>query len=376
MATEPAAPSPIEVSYGLGNVYFDKTEITDIDGSAGQLRYRGYSIDELAAAPDYERVAHLLLRGRWPSAAEAAAFHAELASRRALPGRLLPLLADLKDAPPASALRTAVSYLGAIAPADAPPERVALDLVAQLPGMVVAHHCLRRGRPVPMPDPAEDLASDFLRGLLGRDPTDLERRIINLDFVLHADHGANASTFTARVVTSTGADMYAAVSAAVGAFAGQLHAGAVAGVCAMLDEIGTPDAVPGYLAAQRRANRPVMGFGHRIYRRADPRAAHFRAVAHELSARLNSPRLVTIVDALVAAMAPMAKFGIAPNVDLYAAVIYRLLDLSDDLATAIFAAARISGWLSQIIEQSSNNILIRPKLLYHGPQPRPLPATM
>lgn len=374
MATEPAAPSPIEVSYGLGNVYFDKTEITDIDGSAGQLRYRGYSIDELAAAPDYERVAHLLLRGRWPSAAEAAAFHAELASRRALPGRLLPLLADLKDAPPASALRTAVSYLGAIAPADAPPERVALDLVAQLPGMVVAHHCLRRGRPVPMPDPAEDLASDFLRGLLGRDPTDLERRIINLDFVLHADHGANASTFTARVVTSTGADMYAAVSAAVGALGGPRHGGAIESVARMLASIRSPEDAVELVRSHQAGGQPVPGFGHRVYRAADPRAVLYRAALLSLEPSKSSQRYSKIISWLIEAMESYRRLGIHINDDLYAAAVYLAIGLPINLSTAVFAAGRAAGWTSQILEQWQNNILIRPRLLYAGEPPRALPA--
>ncbi len=374
MATEPAAPSPIEVSYGLGNVYFDKTEITDIDGSAGQLRYRGYSIDELAAAPDYERVAHLLLRGRWPSAAEAAAFHAELASRRALPGRLLPLLADLKDAPPASALRTAVSYLGAIPPADAPPERVALDLVAQLPAMVVAHHCLRRGRPVPVPDPAEDLASDFLRGLLGRDPTDLERRIINLDFVLHADHGANASTFTARVVTSTGADMYAAVSAAVGALGGPRHGGAIESVARMLASIRSPEDAVELVRSHQAGGQPVPGFGHRVYRAADPRAVLYRAALLSLEPSKSSQRYSKIISWFIEAMESYRRLGIHINDDLYAAAVYLAIGLPINLSTAVFAAGRAAGWTSQILEQWQNNILIRPRLLYAGEPPRALPA--
>jgi citrate synthase len=374
MASERHGPAADQIFYGLANVCFDKTEITEIQGVTGELRYRGYSIDELAAAPSYERVAYLLLYGDWPSAGQAAQFCADLARRRVLPAGAIELLRGLDAAAPAAALRTAVSWLGSLRAPPAPFDDAALDLIAQLPLLVTAHAALRAGRPVPPPNLGLDLASDFLQGLLGRPLAPLERRLINLDFVLHADHCANASTFAARVVASTEADIYAAFSGALAAFAGIRHGGAVEGVARMLDSIGTVEAVPGYVERQRRAGAAIMGFGHRVYRRADPRARHFRAAARELCAAKGDWRLFEILEALVEAMQPMARLGIAPNVDLYAALIYRLLGLSDDLSTAIFAAARSAGWAAQVLEQCRNNILIRPRMLYAGPGPRRLPA--
>jgi citrate synthase len=185
-----------------------------------------------------------------------------------------------------------------------------------------------------------------------------------LDFVLHADHGANASTFVARVATSTETDLGGTLAAAIATFAGPRHGGAVAGVARMLDELGTPDAARAFAKNYRPGGKPVMGFGHRVYRVEDPRAKLFRKAAGDLSDAYGDRHLLDTLEALVDGMETYRRFGISPNVDLYAAVIYRLLGLPDDLSTAIFAAARSAGWIAQIREQRANNILIRPRLLY------------
>lgn len=361
-----------DVYRGLVGIYFDKTTITDIQGHRGELRYRGYSIGDLIANPCYEDVAYLLIHGQWPCAEQSKAFRVDLAARRTLSDATVQLLQLLKDAPPEVALRTAVSGLGVQgARADESLED-GLELVAKIPSMIVAHHALRSGRAPGEPDAAFDLASDFLRRLLGRPPSALESRIINQDFVLHADHGANASTFAARVVASTEGDIYGAFTAAIAALSGPLHGGAVAAVMAMLDQIDSPEVVPAFVADRRARGLPIYGFGHRVYRGRDPRADPYRTAVQARSRSGDRP-VMAILDALVDAMAPFARHGIAPNVDLYAAPVYRLLGLSDDLVTVTFAAGRAAGWVAHLMEQQSSNTLIRPRLQYAGSAPRDLP---
>lgn len=360
------------VHRGLAGIHFDKSEITEISGDRCELRHRGYGIDQLIENPSYEKIAYLLLEGTWPGSRQYDAFRRDLAARRDLPDASMAMLVSLRLAPPHVALRTALSALVDDGSEQASHD-AALDLTAKIPSIVVAHHALRQGRSVPPPDASLDHASDFLRRLLGRELSAQERHLINLDFVLHADHGANASTFVARVVASTGADVHAAFTAALAAFAGERHGGAVAGVAKMLDEIGSPAAVADFVRERRARNQPIMGFGHRVYRGEDPRALPFRLAARELCQALGQAEPLATLEALVEAMAPANRFGIGPNVDLYAAVIYRLLGIPDDLATSIFAAGRAAGWGAQFLEQIHNNILIRPRLLYVGPEARHLP---
>jgi len=351
---------------GLADVYFDKTSITDIQGDKGSLIHRGYSIEELATDPSYENVAFLLVNGHWPDHEEGRSFKAALATSRELPANVIELLHRMTDKGPDIALRTLVSQFSV------GQDNGSLEdwqLIAVLPSIVVAHHALRHDRPIPEPRQDLDLASDFLTRLLGRPITDLEQEVINLDFVLHADHGANASTFVARIATSTEADLCGAIAAAIATFAGPRHGGAVAGVARMLDELGTPAAARAFAESYRPDGQPVMGFGHRVYRVEDPRAKLFREAANSLSDAYGDRRLLDTLEALVEGMEKYRRFGISPNVDLYAAVIYRLLGLPDDLSTAMFASARISGWIAQIREQKANNILIRPRLLYEGRVP-------
>ena len=338
---------------GLADVYFDKTRITDIQGESGRLVHRGHSIEDLAARPDFETVAYLLINEHLPASDESQRFRAALAERRKLPSEVVDLIQATTRVSPDIALRTIVSVLGDTITED-------WEVIAMMPSIVVAHHALRHGRPMPDPMPNEDLASDFLARLMGRPLTELERRVINLDFVLHADHGANASTFVARIATGTETDFCGALAAAIATFAGTRHGGAVAGVARMLDDLGTPEAAKAFTESYRPGGEPVMGFGHRVYRVEDPRAKLFRKAADELSAAYDDRRMLDTLEALVEGMKKFQRFGISPNVDLYAAVIYRLLGLPDDLSTAIFATARSAGWVAQIREQKANNILIRP----------------
>ncbi|MGI9295436.1 MAG: citrate/2-methylcitrate synthase [Pseudomonadales bacterium] len=359
---------------GLIGIQFAKSAISEIAGDTGELYYRGYAIHDLAAEPDYERVAFLLLHGEWPSEDQINSFRAKLLEFRRLPESILDLVDALRDATPHTALRTVLS---AMEPPVSPGGDLlegGIELIAAIPLIITAHHAARKGRLRPVPVLELDIASDFLSQLLDRPITDLERRAINLDFVLHAEHGANASTFAARVVASTEASAVGAVTAALAALDGPLHGGAPAAVSTLLDKFESADAVRDYVISRQARREPVHGFGHRVYRCEDPRARHYRDIAAELGqGHDGSDQTLTLLDSMVDAMSPYRRFGIAVNDDLYAAAVYRLLDLPKDLFTSIFAASRISGWIAHVIEQRSNNVLIRPRLSYAGHPPRELP---
>jgi citrate synthase len=367
----PGLPDKSAVHRGLNGITFDRSTITRIDADNGRLEYRGYDVNALAEHTSFEETVALLLDGELPNPDKLASIRAELASLRSVPSSILGLLAFMSDAHPMDALRTAVSALGGEhRPArNADREtarRTGLRLIAQIPTLIAAHHALRTGRVPAPPDPALPHAHDFLRMLLGTEPSDALIRLIDQDFIVHADHSSNASTFAARVAIGAGADCHAAITAAFAVFAGPLHGGAVEEVLRQTDRIGSPDKAAGFVAKQLSNNQPVMGFGHRVYRTEDPRVRHFRQTARVMGEQTGDTNAFFIVEALVEAMLPSARLGISPNVDLYAGLVYRQMSLPDDLAVAMFAAGRMPGYIAQIMEQRSNNILIRPLLQYHG----------
>ena len=266
------------VHRGLKDLCFDRSPTTFIDGRAGELRYRGYSIHDLAAYSSFEETAYLLLYGELPTAAELAVFDAELKEARELPGAVRDIIRTVKDSHPMDVLRTAVSALAAFDPEtdDKSPEatrRKGLRLTSQVPMIVTAHHHIRQGR-----DPvaaSADLghAANFLYMLKGEAPSEDASSLMDTDMVLHAEHGSNASSFTARVVVSTDANLYAAITAAVAALSGPAHGGAAENVMTMAREIGDPSKAAAYVKAKRKAREPIMGFGHRVYRAEDPTGA-------------------------------------------------------------------------------------------------------
>ncbi len=372
--TAPSQEASQTIHKGLVGIQFAKSAISDIKGESGDLYYRGFSIDELAVEPSYERVVFLLLFGEWPSERQHQEFRDKLTNLRPLSKDLLDLIDSLRDAPPHTVLRTAISAMeNSTAKCDDPVE-VGIKLIASLPSIITNHHAFRNNRPPPVPNEQLDIPSEFLSQLLNRPLSKLEQRAINLDFVLHSEHGANASTFAARVVASTEASAVGAVTAALAALDGPLHGGAPAAVSKLLDELDSEDAARELVVSRQAKREPVHGFGHRVYRCEDPRARHYRDMAAELThAAENNNQQLAILDAMVEAMAPYRRFGIAVNDDLYAAAVYRLLGLPTDLFTSVFAASRISGWIAHIIEQRASNVLIRPRLSYAGPPPRTLP---
>lgn len=365
----------IEIHRGLKGVYFDRSEVCDIDGRKGELRYRGYSIHDLAQHSTFEETCCLLMDGELPTRARLDAFDAELKAARVLPGEVIDVIRAVRHAHPMDVLRTAVSALAAFDPetADKSAEatrRKGIRLTSQVPMIVAAHEHLRHGRdPVPA-DASLSHAANFLWMLNGARASTDTARLMDVDMVLHAEHGANASTFTARVVAGTEADLHAAVTAAIAALSGPAHGGAAENVMHMAREIGDPARAADYVKAKRAAGEPIMGFGHRVYRAEDPRARHMRAGVERLSREMGQPQWYRILEALVQAMSRYARLGVAVNVDFYAGVVYYLNGIAPDLFVPIFAIGRTPGWSVAVLEQSRNNILIRPLTHYTGPAPR------
>jgi citrate synthase len=365
----------IEIQRGLKGVYFDRSRVCDIDGRAGALWYRGYSIHDLAANSTFEETCYLLLKGELPGRAQLDAFTTELKAARVLPEGVLDVIRTLRNAHPMDVLRTGVSALAAFDPetADKSPEatlRKGIRLTAQVPMIVCAHEHIRNGRDPVAPDPRLGHAANFLYMLKGKAPSADAARLMDMDMVLHAEHGSNASSFAARVVAGTDADLHGAITAAVAALAGPAHGGAAENVMRMAQEIGDASRAAEYVKSKRANNEPVMGFGHRVYRAEDPRARHMRAGVEKLSREMGQPQWYRILEAVVAAMKPYARHGVNVNVDFYAGVVYFLNGIAEDLFVPIFAVGRVPGWTVQVLEQTENNILIRPLTQYTGPAPR------
>jgi citrate synthase len=360
-----------QIHRGLNGVYFDRTRTTHIDGRAGTLQYRGYSIHDLAEHSSFEETSYLLLRGELPTSEELDALDRELRGARTLPGPVIDIISATRDAHPMDVLRTAVSALAAYDPevADNSAEatlRKGIRLTAQAPTLVTAHHHIRNGRDPVEPNPDLGHAANFLYMLAGEPPSDDAAALMDTDFILHADHGSNASAFTARVVAGTDANLHAAVVAGIAALSGPAHGGAAENVMKMAQAIGDPENAADYVKALRKNREPVMGFGHRVYRAEDPRARHMREGVKRLSEEMGQPKWYQILEAVVEAMRPYARLGVNVNVDFYAGVVYYLHGVPEDLFVPIFAMGRIPGWTVQVLEQFEHNILIRPLLQYEG----------
>ena len=357
---------------GLKGVYFDRSPATYIDGQAGELRYYGYSIHDLAAHSTFEETAYLLLHAELPDQAELAEFDRSLKAERQLPEPIFDIIKSICTAHPMDVLRTAVSALAAFDPdtADNSAEatiRKGIRLSSQVPIIVAAHHRLRQGKALIAPDQTLGHAANFLAMLSGEAPSEGAARLMDLDFILHAEHGSNASSFTARVVAGTDANLHAAVTAAIGALSGPAHGGAAENVMKMAREIGDPGDAKAYVKAKRANREAIMGFGHRVYRAEDPRARHLRDGVERLSIEKGEPQWNQILVALVEAMKPYSRHGVNVNVDFYSGVIYHLHGISQDLFVPIFAVGRVPGWTLQVLQQMESNILIRPLLQYNGP---------
>ncbi len=365
----PATPSA--VSKGLEGIIAAHTRLSDVRGDVGQLIYCGYDINELAGQVSYEEVVHLLHHNHLPNAKELAELKGTLAGYRELPRGVVEMLTSLpKDCPPMHAIRTGVSALGCydtIADDDTmdAQRRKAQRLIAQIPVVMAYFHRARQGLPLIHPDPTLGEAANFLWMIDGEKPSAEKVNTMDMCYVLHADHGMNASTFSARVTIATLSDMYSAVTTAIGTLKGPLHGGANEGVIKMLQEIGTLDKVDAYVDDCLAQKRKIMGIGHRVYKVLDPRAPHLKRMAQILSSQLGDPKWIQMSERIAELM--LAKKNLHANVDFYSATVYYSLGIPTDLFTPIFAIARTSGWTAHVLEQLADNRLIRPQSVYTGP---------
>ena len=368
MSTPSASPA---VSKGLEGIIAAHTRLSDVRGDIGQLIYCGYDINELAGKVSYEEVVHLLYHNHLPNATELASLKAVLSGYRELPQGVIDVLTNLpKDCPPMHAIRTGVSALGCYDTTadddnmDAQ-RRKALRLIAQIPVITAYFHRSRQGLPLVAPDAQLGEAANFLWMIDGEKPSFEKESTVDMCYVLHADHGMNASTFSARVTIATLSDMYSAVTTAIGTLKGPLHGGANEGVIKMLKEIGSLDQVDTYVADCLAQKRKIMGIGHRVYKVLDPRAPHLKRMAQILSSKLGDPKWIQMSERIAEIM--LTEKNLHANVDFYSATVYYSLGIPTDLFTPIFAIARTSGWTAPVLEQLADNRLSRPQSVYTGP---------
>ncbi|WP_203361503.1 citrate synthase [Bacillus sp. REN10] len=336
------------------------------------LTYAGYNIDDLAENASFEEVIYLLWHRRLPTQSELDELKQQLADNYAIPQEVLNhfKMYPIDQVHPMAALRTAVSLLGLYDnEADVMTEeanyRKAIRLQAKIATLVPAFARIRKGQDPVAPRKDLGLAANFLYMLSGKEPEAVEIEAFDKALVLHADHELNASTFTARVCVATLSDVYSGITAAISALKGPLHGGANEQVMKMLTEIGSVDNVEPYILSKLNNKEKIMGFGHRVYRKGDPRAKHLREMSKKLTALTGEPQwyeMSTQIEELVT-----SQKNLPPNVDFYSASVYHSLGIEHDLFTPIFAVSRVSGWLAHILEQYSNNRLIRPRAEYTGP---------
>ena len=372
-AAPSAAPTaaPAAPSKGLEGIVAANTRLSDVKGDIGELVYAGYNINELAGKVSYEEVVHLLHENRLPNRAELAGLKKKLAANRTLPGGVIDILRKLpKETPPMHAIRTGISALGCFdARADDDSienaRQECLKLIAQIPVITAYFHRLRQGKTLVDPDASLGEAANFLYMVDGEKPSADKEKTLDLCYVLHADHGMNASTFSARVTIATLSDVYSAITTAIGTLKGPLHGGANEGVIKMLREIGSVDKVDSYIADALAQKKKIMGIGHRVYKTLDPRAPHLKRMAQTLSAQLGEPKWIQMSERIAEIM--LREKHLNANVDFYSATVYYSLGIPTDLFTPIFAIARTSGWTAHILEQLADNRLIRPQSNYTGP---------
>ena len=361
----------VELHRGLREVYIDRTTSSFIDGKVGKLYYRGYNIDDLATNCSFEEVIYLVMLGELPTETQLKNFTSSLRSNTVLPDPIQDIIRATKDAHPMDVLRTAISALAAFDPEvdDNSAEatlRKGTRLTAMAPTIVTAHARIRDGKDPVSPDPTLGLAANFLYMLFGETPDPRDVSLIDKDFVLHAEHGLNASSFGARVSASTQADLHCAITTGISVLKGPSHGGAAESVMSMSLEIGTEDNVEKYVKDTLAGGGRIMGFGHRVYRAVDPRSLHLQDDLKELGERKGEPQWYSILQQVVQVMQPYARRGICQNVDFFSGAMYFLLDIPEDLFISIFAMGRIPGWTAQVVEQFENNILLRPRLQYVG----------
>jgi citrate synthase len=360
------------VATGLRGVVAAASSISDVNGEKGELIYQGIDIHDLATKSTFEEVVFLLWNGRLPKRDELDELKKNLAASYEIPEWVRgPIEYFPKNAEPMDTLRTAVSALSLFDKdaRDLSREssiRVATHLTAQFSTVVAGIDRARNGKPAVKPNPELNIATNFLYMLKGEMPDEFDAHVLDVALILQADHELNASTFTARVVAGTLADMYSAVTAALGALSGPLHGGANTAIMKTLLEIGSLDRVESYIKEALAKKKKIMGFGHAVYRTEDPRATHLRRFSKEMGERKGDTKWYDMTAKVEEVM--KREKNLLPNVDAYSASTYYMMGIPLDLYTPIFAVSRISGWTAHILEQYANNKLIRPRAEYIGPR--------
>lgn len=358
------------IDKGLEGIVAFSSRKSFIDGAKGELIYAGYNIEVLAENATFEEVCYLLWHERLPNKAELDELQAQLSSQREVPATVYDYLKNTaKDAEPMSVLRTATSMLAdtdvdALDNSDEANLRKSIRLTAKMPTIIAAYDRIRNGKDPVAPLSDESTAYNFLYMLNGERPGKHAERVLDLCLVTHAEHGMNASTFTARAVASTMSDIHSAVTAAIGSLKGPLHGGANTAVMNMLKGLDINTDIEAFVKKKLENKEKIMGFGHRVYKTFDPRASLLRVMARDLAKEVDMTYLYEWSETILRVM--KEEKNIDPNVDFFSATVYYSMGIMPDLYTAIFAMARISGWTAHYIEQMGNNRLIRPRQLYMG----------
>lgn len=359
------------IAKGLEGVVANSTSLSDVLGQEGILIYAGYDINEIAGNASFEETIHLLWHGELPNSVQLDSLCKKLRASRELPQQVIDFLRNApKAAGPMDVIRTAVSMLGLYDtnPKDESPEANygrSISITAKIPVITAYFHRARNG--LDLPPVRTDLgeAAHFLYLVNGTEPTAEAARTLDVAYVLHADHGMNASTFSARVTIATLSDMYSAITSAIGTLKGPLHGGANEGVIHMLQEIGSEDKVDAWVEEKLEQKKKIMGIGHRVYKVLDPRAPHLREMAILLSNQLGEPKWIRMSERIASIM--KERKGLNANVDFYSATVYYSMGIPTDLFTPIFAIARTAGWTGHVMEQLADNRLYRPLSEYTGP---------
>ncbi|MGM0447348.1 MAG: citrate synthase [Methanobacteriota archaeon] len=366
-----------ELKRGLEGVLVAESDLSYVDGEVGKLVYRGYDIEDLARGASYEEVLYLLWHGSLPTAAELDSFAADLAAEREVNDDVIETVRALADAGerPMAALRTATSMLSAYDPDEESDDEATLRqgrrITAKIPTVLAAFERVRQGEEPVAPDPDLSHAGNFLYMLTGTEPDAVSEETFDMALTLHADHGLNASTFTAMVIGSTMADVYSGVTGGIGALSGPLHGGANQDVMEVLHEVDASSKDPvRWVKDARDEGRRIPGFGHRVYKVKDPRANILEEKLRDLAESSGDTKWLDYTTAIEEYLTDqgLVEKGIAPNVDFYSGSVYDSLGIPVDMYTPIFAMSRVGGWIAHVAEYQEDNRLIRPRARYTGPE--------